>query len=111
MISSSIDEVCVQNCMISLTSSIVACLCGMKLHMQAVLSILLAAFSGFGVAMCGTSVLSEILRLRRVWLAQFNQQDGSQEVMQPRNEPSAATNQASQADSQHGGGETIELRM
>ena len=88
-----------------------ACLCVMKLHMQAVLSVLLAAFSGFGVAMCGTSVLGEILRLRRVRLTHFHQQHGSQEVMQPRNEPSAAANQASQADSQHGEGETIELRM
>ncbi|XP_042046042.1 uncharacterized protein LOC121792234 [Salvia splendens] len=37
------------------------------LHVQAVLSVLLATFAGFGGAMCGTSILFEILKWRRTW--------------------------------------------
>ncbi|XP_042054422.1 uncharacterized protein LOC121799138 isoform X2 [Salvia splendens] len=37
------------------------------LHVQAFLSVLLATFAGFGGAMCGTSILFEILKWRRTW--------------------------------------------
>ncbi|XP_012064833.1 uncharacterized protein LOC105628103 isoform X2 [Jatropha curcas] len=46
-------------------------------NLQAVLSILLATFSGFGVAMSGSSILVEIFRWRRRWIAQSEQQQGS----------------------------------
>ncbi|TKY52911.1 E3 ubiquitin ligase SUD1 [Spatholobus suberectus] len=52
-------------------------------HMQAVVAILLATFTGFGVVMCGTSILMEILKWRRRSLAQSNQQHGSQEAVPP----------------------------
>ncbi|KAF3442846.1 hypothetical protein FNV43_RR16764 [Rhamnella rubrinervis] len=52
------------------------------LHMQAVLSVLLATFTGFGVTMCGYSILVEVLRWRRTWVAQSNQQRTSQEMTQ-----------------------------
>ncbi|KAI4349162.1 hypothetical protein L6164_009793 [Bauhinia variegata] len=71
------------------------------LHMQAVLSILLATFSGFGAMMCGTSILIEIMKWRRMWLARLDQQRGSQEVTQP-NQSTAITQQAqTQSGSQH----------
>lgn len=52
--------------------------------MQAVLSILLATFAGFGVVMSGSSILVEILRLRRRWQASQEQQLMTQAVQQPR---------------------------
>jgi len=51
--------------------------------MQAVLAILLATLTGFGVVMCGTSVLMEILKWRRRSLAQSDQQQVSQETVPP----------------------------
>lgn len=50
--------------------------------MQAVLSVLLATFTGFGVTMCGNSILVGALRWRTTWSAQSNQQRSSQEVIQ-----------------------------
>ncbi|GMI88946.1 hypothetical protein like AT5G60580 [Hibiscus trionum] len=51
---------------------------------QAVLSILLATFSGFGVAMSGSSIIIEIQRWRRRWQAWSDQQQhGSQVLVQP----------------------------
>lgn len=35
--------------------------------MQAVLAVLLATFAGFGGAMCGTSIIFEIIKWRRIW--------------------------------------------
>lgn len=35
--------------------------------MQAVLSVLLATLAGFGGAMCGTSIIFELLKLRVGW--------------------------------------------
>ncbi|XP_011094674.1 uncharacterized protein LOC105174317 isoform X1 [Sesamum indicum] len=55
------------------------------LHVQAVLSVLLATFAGFGGAMCGTSILFEILKWRRTWNAWSNTEGDS-----------AQTNQASE---------------
>ncbi|XVF20223.1 hypothetical protein REPUB_Repub11eG0179300 [Reevesia pubescens] len=59
---------------------------------QAVLSILLATFSGFGVAMSGSSIIVEILRWRRRWQAwSEQQQQHSSPVMarQPEQSPRA----------------------
>lgn len=68
--------------------------------MGAVLAILLATFAGFGVVMCGTCILIEILKWRRRWLAQLNQQNvGSEDAVLP-DQSSAATHQV-QIDSQH----------
>ncbi|XP_048321579.2 uncharacterized protein LOC107433100 isoform X2 [Ziziphus jujuba] len=50
------------------------------LHMQAVLSVLLATFTGFGVTMCASSLLVEVLSWRRTWFAQSNLQQSSQEL-------------------------------
>uniref|UniRef100_A0A2P2L5W5 Uncharacterized protein n=1 Tax=Rhizophora mucronata TaxID=61149 RepID=A0A2P2L5W5_RHIMU len=44
---------------------------------HAVLSILLATFAGFGVAMSGSSILIEFLRWRRTWYAQSEQHNDS----------------------------------
>lgn len=50
----------------------------MKVHVQAVLSILLSMFAGFGVAMSGSAFLIEFLRWRRRWNTRLNQHNGSQ---------------------------------
>ncbi|XP_057549379.1 uncharacterized protein LOC130827625 [Amaranthus tricolor] len=42
------------------------------LHLQAVVSVIIATFVGFGVAMCGCSIIFEILRWRRIWRARSN---------------------------------------
>lgn len=67
--------------------------------MQAVLSVLLSTFAGFGITMSGTSALAEVLKQRRAWLAQRNQQRGSQEVIQPDQQQSTSAHQ-SEADPQ-----------
>ncbi|XP_058746968.1 uncharacterized protein LOC131619938 isoform X2 [Vicia villosa] len=69
-------------------------------HMEAVLAILLATFAGFGTVMCGTSLLMEILKWRRRWLAQWNQQTGNSSNAVPPDQSSATTHPA-QSDSQH----------
>lgn len=68
-------------------------------HMEAVLAILLATFAGFGIVMCGTSILMEILKWRRRWLAQWNQQNGDSSDAVPPDQSSATTHPA-QSDSQ-----------
>ncbi|KAL1361615.1 hypothetical protein HN51_009965 [Arachis hypogaea] len=50
-------------------------------HVQPVLSILLATFAGFGVVMSGSSILVEFFRWRRRWQ---QQQQGPQLMTQPR---------------------------
>ncbi|KAL5148960.1 hypothetical protein HKD37_13G035913 [Glycine soja] len=62
-------------------------------HMQAVLAILLATFTGFGVVMCGASILMEILKWRGRSLAQSNQQQGSQEAIPPPDQSSTVAHQ------------------
>lgn len=52
------------------------------LHMQPVLSVLLATFTGFGSTMCGTSVLQEFHRRRGRQLAEENQPRASQNALQ-----------------------------
>ncbi|PQQ21079.1 uncharacterized protein Pyn_20990 [Prunus yedoensis var. nudiflora] len=64
------------------------------LHMHAVLSVLLATFMGFGVTMCGNSIIVEAFRWRERWLFQSNRQRGSQEVTQPNQSPENAQQQA-----------------
>ncbi|XP_051131416.1 uncharacterized protein LOC127251663 isoform X2 [Andrographis paniculata] len=54
------------------------------LHVQAVLSVLLATFAGFGGAMCGTSIFFEILKFRRARARQ----------MPPPVDPAQPSNQA-----------------
>ncbi|XP_027350707.1 uncharacterized protein LOC113861843 [Abrus precatorius] len=71
------------------------------IHKQAVLSILLAAFTGFGAVMCGAYILIEFLKWRRQWLGELNQQHGSQEVVQPPQSYSSAATHQAQTDSQH----------
>ncbi|KAK7262319.1 hypothetical protein RJT34_29886 [Clitoria ternatea] len=56
-------------------------------HVQAVLSILLATFAGFGVVMSGSSVLVEFFRWRRRLQALSEQQQGSQLMTQPGQNP------------------------
>ncbi|XP_031383487.1 uncharacterized protein LOC116197470 isoform X2 [Punica granatum] len=68
------------------------------LHIQAVLSVLLATFSGFGVTMCGTSILNELLRWRRrllVWLAQRRNSQGA--AAQPSQPPDQLPSNDAQA--------------
>ncbi|PNX98739.1 RING/U-box protein [Trifolium pratense] len=62
-------------------------------HMEAVLAILLATFAGFGSVMCGTCILMDIMKWRRRWLAQLNQQNGGSEAVAPPDQSSAATHQ------------------
>lgn len=57
------------------------------LHMQGVLSVLLATFTGFGVTMCGNSILVEVLKWKRRWHARRNQRRDSQEVTEPDQQP------------------------
>ncbi|XP_044468457.1 uncharacterized protein LOC123197972 isoform X2 [Mangifera indica] len=52
-------------------------------QVQAVLSVLLATFAGFGVAMSGSSILVEIMRWRRRWQAQSLQHHNSQVLGRP----------------------------
>lgn len=52
------------------------------LRVQVVLSIFLATFAGFGGAMCGASILIEVLKLHRRWLLWRNQQHDSDEARQ-----------------------------
>ncbi|PHT71881.1 hypothetical protein T459_22666 [Capsicum annuum] len=53
------------------------------LRVQAVLSILLASFAGFGGVMCGTSFLHELMKWRNRWNARSTEQHTSQEGTQP----------------------------
>ncbi|KAJ7980985.1 RING/U-box protein [Quillaja saponaria] len=71
-------------------------------HVQAVLSILLATFAGFGVAMSGSSIIVEFLRWRSRWQALAEQHHGSQlmtgpgEHPRPVNQPPVDSPQSSQ---------------
>ncbi|XP_025013169.1 uncharacterized protein LOC8284538 isoform X2 [Ricinus communis] len=80
------------------------------LHMQAVLSVLLATFTGFGVTMSGSSVIAEIFRCQRRWIAQVNEQHGSQGATQPDQTLAAAHQTETNPDHQQietGGSESI----
>ncbi|WJX44180.1 hypothetical protein P8452_31190 [Trifolium repens] len=56
-------------------------------HVQAVLSILLATFAGFGVVMSGSSILVEFFRWRRRWQASSEQQHGPIPITQAGQHP------------------------
>ncbi|PSR86602.1 E3 ubiquitin-protein ligase MARCH10 [Actinidia chinensis var. chinensis] len=60
------------------------------IHVQAVLSILLATFAGFGIAMSGSSILVEFYRWRRQWHAQLDRPNDSQLLMPPNRQPQTA---------------------
>ncbi|KAK3038433.1 hypothetical protein RJ639_030599 [Escallonia herrerae] len=68
----------------------------MLLHGQAVLSVFIATLAGFGGAMCGTSLLYEVLKWRRRWQARSTPQPSSQEVTQPQQ--SSETSQTPETD-------------
>lgn len=59
----------------------------MQVHVQAVLSILLATFAGFGLVMSGSSILVEFVRWRRRWQALSEQQHVPQLMTQPGHNP------------------------
>lgn len=58
--------------------------------MQAVLSVLLATFAGFGVTMSANSILVEFLRWRQ---RQSSQHQGSQQATQPDRPPETVDGQ------------------
>jgi hypothetical protein len=71
----------------------------LQLHLQAVISIILATFAGFGVGMIGNSIIVEILRWRTIAPAQqrrarrpsvAQQQQQTPASSQPSGQPSAA---------------------
>ncbi|KAI3957429.1 hypothetical protein MKW98_003150 [Papaver atlanticum] len=70
------------------------------LHVQVVLSILLSSFAGFGIAMSGYALLTELFRWRRR-LAQLPNQLGSQETSQQNQLSHANQTQGSQAQQQN----------
>ena len=67
-----------------------------QVHVQPVLSILLATFAGCGVAMSGSSIVVEILRLKQRWWHETSDQDlNSQIVLRPeprRNQTASSSN-------------------
>uniref|UniRef100_A0A5B7BCR3 RING-CH-type domain-containing protein n=1 Tax=Davidia involucrata TaxID=16924 RepID=A0A5B7BCR3_DAVIN len=69
------------------------------LHVQAVLSVLLATLAGFGGAMIFSSIFPEFLRWRQSWHSSSNQQPVSQEVTQPHQLPE--TEDTPPTDPQH----------
>lgn len=56
-------------------------------HVQPILSILLATFAGCGAAICGRSIVVEVLRLRRWWRGRSNQQSDSSLPSPPSGTP------------------------
>ncbi|XP_073224479.1 uncharacterized protein [Cicer arietinum] len=58
-------------------------------HLQAVLSVLLATFAGFGVVMSGSYIPVEFFRWRRRWQALQEQQHGAQLMTQAGQQPQA----------------------
>ncbi|KAI7747101.1 hypothetical protein M8C21_006789, partial [Ambrosia artemisiifolia] len=70
-------------------------------HVQPVLSILLATFAGCGVAMCGSSIVVEIIRLKRQWQHDndtSDQQMNSQTVLRPQPRHTQTASSSSEAD-------------
>lgn len=69
-------------------------------HVQPVLSILLATFAGCGVAMSGSSIIVEVVRLkRRWWHERSDQQINSQIILRPeprRTQTAASSSSSSQ---------------
>ncbi|CAK7343016.1 unnamed protein product [Dovyalis caffra] len=87
---------CILGLLASMTSTTMGRADLVSLHMQAVLCVLLATFTGFGATMFGNSVIVEMMRWRRRWLAQSNEQRGSLDLAQPQQQP--ATVNETQSD-------------
>ncbi|PON69278.1 Zinc finger, RING-CH-type [Parasponia andersonii] len=80
------------------------------LHMQGVLSVLLATFTGFGVTMCGNSILVEVLKWRRGRRARANQQVSleAREMHQPPAIPQQTqTNNPNHDENRQGGNSDV----
>lgn len=81
--------------------------------MQGVLSVLLATFTGFGVTMCGNSILVEALKWRRELRARANQQQGpveTREMDQPPAIPQQTQTTNPNRDENHQGGDSDAVR-
>jgi len=74
--------------------------CLLQVRVQAVLSILLATFAGFGVVMSGSSILVEIYRWRRRLQALSEQRQGPQ--MMPQTGQNPRSSNTSHSDSGSG---------
>ncbi|MFS8011799.1 putative Zinc finger, RING-CH-type, Zinc finger, RING/FYVE/PHD-type [Helianthus anomalus] len=61
------------------------------IRIHPVLAILLATFAGCGIVMCASSVLVEVLRLRRRWLARSNNQADSEPVLYQETQPTSSS--------------------
>ncbi|KAJ0657315.1 hypothetical protein HanLR1_Chr14g0545581 [Helianthus annuus] len=61
------------------------------IRIHPVLAILLATFAGCGVVMCARSVLVEVLRLRRRWVARSNNQADSEPVLHQETQPTSSS--------------------
>jgi hypothetical protein len=92
----------------------------MQLHLQAVISIILATFAGFGVGMTGNSIVIEILRWRvrrvapptqqaprhrRARAPQQQQAPPASDSVQPSSQPSAADMGVGQHDAMAAAGD------
>ncbi|XP_059305800.1 uncharacterized protein LOC132057282 [Lycium ferocissimum] len=73
------------------------------LRVQAVLSVLLATFAGFGGVMCGTSILLELFKWRTRWNSRSNEQRDSEEGARPNQ--SSEVSPTPQVESQTHGAE------
>ncbi|KAJ9540233.1 hypothetical protein OSB04_026739 [Centaurea solstitialis] len=82
-----------------------------KLHVQGVLSVLLATFAGFGGAMCATSIIYEILKWRRRWHDWSNQPPGTTETTQPQESSEPAHVPQDQLNQQGGSMEALQLQQ
>ncbi|KVI09526.1 hypothetical protein Ccrd_012101 [Cynara cardunculus var. scolymus] len=78
------------------------------LHVQGVLSVLLATFAGFGGAMCATSIIYEFLKWRRSWHDRSNQPQGTPETRQPQESSEPADVPQDQLHQQDGSMEAIQ---
>nr|XP_043631315.1 uncharacterized protein LOC122602783 isoform X2 [Erigeron canadensis] len=61
-----------------------------KLHVAGVLSVLLATFAGFGGAMCGTSIIYELLKWRGRWHSWSNHPHETPDIEQPQGSSESA---------------------
>lgn len=72
---------------------------GHNVRVQAILSILLATFAGFGVVMSGSSIIVEFFRWRRRWQASLEQNNNGLPVMAPHSGSSRGRAQSQQNSS------------
>ncbi|KAI3748398.1 hypothetical protein L6452_11435 [Arctium lappa] len=79
-----------------------------KLHVQGVLSVLLATFAGFGGAMCATSIIYEFTKWRRRWHDWSNQPPGTVETAQPQESSEPAHVPEDQLHQQGGSTEALQ---